>query len=78
MDTVNKLKEKDKKKNDDHDGSSAASTPFSGSGTTKTTSASIIKNSTGTVAYASVSNEAQAARDIQIALHAYSKVIYST
>jgi hypothetical protein len=78
MDTVNKLKEKDKKKNDDHNRSSAASAPFSGSGTTKTTSVSITKNSTGTVTYASVSNKAQAARDIQIALHAYSKVIYST
>jgi hypothetical protein len=67
MDTVNKLKEK--KKNDDHEGSSAP--PVFGA------PPSIAKKSTGTVAYAPVSNEAQAAKDIQIALHAYSKVKYS-
>lgn len=66
MDTVNKLKEKEKKKNDDREQSSEA------------TSVSVAKNSTGKVAYACVSNEAQAAKDIQIALHAYSKVKYFT
>jgi hypothetical protein len=70
MDTVNKSKEKEKKKNDDHEKSSAAPS--------RATSASTAKNSTGTVAYAPMSNEAQAAKDIQIALHAYSKVKYST
>ncbi|CAF5220761.1 unnamed protein product, partial [Rotaria magnacalcarata] len=35
--------------------------------------ATVVKNSTETVAYAPMSNEAQAARGIQIALHAYSK-----
>ncbi|CAF4339429.1 unnamed protein product [Rotaria magnacalcarata] len=37
--------------------------------------ATVVKNSTETVAYAPMSNEAQAARGIQIALHAYSKVV---
>ena len=75
MDTVNKLKETEKKKNDDQKRSSAA--PSSGafsSGTPLAISASITTKSSGTVAYAPVSNEAQAAKDIQIALHAYSKV----
>ena len=79
MDTVNKLKETEKKKNADQKRSSA--TPSFGalpSGTPLATSASIAKRSSGTVAYAPVSNEAQAATDIQIALHAYSKVKYST
>ncbi|CAF4015215.1 unnamed protein product, partial [Rotaria magnacalcarata] len=32
-------------------------------------------NSTSSITYTAVSNEAQAAKDIQIALHAYSKVV---
>jgi hypothetical protein len=76
MDTVNKLKEKEKKKNDGHTGSRAvSSSPFV---TQKVVLPAVTKNSIDAVAYASVSNEAQAARDIQIALNAYSKVIYST
>ncbi len=53
-----------KKKNDDREGSTKAPS-------------SSAKNSTEIVAYTPVSNEAQAAKDIQIALHAYSKVKYS-
>ncbi|CAF0713302.1 unnamed protein product [Adineta steineri] len=65
MDTINKLKEKNKEKNDDHQASiKASSTPMA-------------KNSMNITAYIPVSNEAQAAYDIQIALHSYSKVIYS-
>ncbi|CAF4224785.1 unnamed protein product [Adineta steineri] len=65
MDTINKLKEKNKEKNDDQQASiKASSTPMA-------------KNSTNITAYIPVSNEAQAAYDIQIALHSYSKVIYS-
>ncbi|CAF4250889.1 unnamed protein product, partial [Rotaria sordida] len=71
MDTVNKLKEKDKKRHDDHLEQNAASS--SASVRPKVTLTSTIQNSTDKVAYAPVSNEAQAARDIQIALHAYSK-----
>ncbi|CAF1440165.1 unnamed protein product [Rotaria sordida] len=73
MDTVNKLKEKDKKRHDDHLEQNAASS--SASVRPKVTLTSIIQNSTDKVAYAPVSNEAQAAKDIQIALHAYSKVV---
>ncbi|CAF1456934.1 unnamed protein product [Rotaria sordida] len=73
MDTVNKLKEKDKKRHDDHSEQNAASS--SASVRPKVTLTSTIQNSTDKVAYAPVSNEAQAARDIQIALHAYSKVV---
>ncbi|CAF0759358.1 unnamed protein product [Adineta steineri] len=65
MDTINKLKEKNKEESDDHQASVKASlTPMA-------------KNSMNTTAYAPVSNEAQAANDIQIALHSYSKVKYS-
>jgi hypothetical protein len=64
MDTVNKIKEKEKKKNDDRERSTEAPS-------------SSAWNSTETVAYTPVSNEVQAAKDIQIALHAYSKVKYS-
>ncbi len=64
MDTVNKLKEKEKKKNDDHERSTTAPS-------------SSVNNSTETVTYTSVSNEVQAAKDIQIALYAYSKVTYA-
>ncbi|CAF1619586.1 unnamed protein product [Rotaria sp. Silwood1] len=73
MDTVNKFKEKDKKKNDAHGGTNALSASLS----PNPASTAIAKKSPGTVAYASMSNEAQAAQDIQIALHAYSKVKYS-
>ncbi|CAF3449028.1 unnamed protein product, partial [Rotaria sp. Silwood2] len=69
MDTVNKLKEMNKKKNDVHDETNALSASLSSKGA----STAIAKNSPDTVAYASMSNEAQAAQDIQIALHAYSK-----
>ncbi|CAF4195164.1 unnamed protein product, partial [Rotaria sp. Silwood2] len=69
MDTVNKLKEMNKKKNDVHDETNALSASLSSKGA----STAIAKNSADTVAYASMSNEAQAAQDIQIALHAYSK-----
>ncbi|CAF0736558.1 unnamed protein product [Adineta steineri] len=62
MDTINKLKEKNKEKNDDQQASiKASSTPMA-------------KNSTNITAYIPVSNEAQAAYDIQIALHSYSKL----
>ena len=61
MDTVNKLKHDEKKKNDETNKST-------------TTSVSVVKISTSAVSYAAVSNEVQAAKDIQIALHAYSKV----
>jgi len=62
--TLNKIKEKEKKKNDDRERSTKAPS-------------SSAWNSTETVAYTPVSNEAQAGKDIQIALHAYSKVKYS-
>ncbi|CAF3238704.1 unnamed protein product, partial [Rotaria sp. Silwood2] len=70
MDTVNKLKEKDKKKNNVHDERNALSASLSSKGA----STAIGKNSADTVAYAPMSNEAQAAQDIQNALHAYSKL----
>ena len=66
MDTVNKSKEKEMNKNDNRQQP------------TTTKSIWIPKNnSTETVTYATVSNEVQAAKDIQIALHAYSKVNFT-
>ncbi|CAF1324971.1 unnamed protein product [Rotaria magnacalcarata] len=75
MDTVNNIKEKNKKKNDERGGIYAASPPsftFSSLGTPSTL---VPTNSTSSITYTAVSNEAQAAKDIQIALHAYSKVV---
>ncbi|CAF1324106.1 unnamed protein product [Rotaria magnacalcarata] len=65
MDTVNKLKEKVKDKSNDQKGSSSA----------KSWASTVVTNSTEAVTYAPMSNEAQAAVGIQIALHAYSKVV---
>ncbi|CAF0736670.1 unnamed protein product [Adineta steineri] len=65
MDTINKLKENNKEKSDDHQASVKAS------------STAVAKNSTDIVINIPVSNEDQAANDIQIALHSYSKVKYS-
>ncbi|CAF4609538.1 unnamed protein product, partial [Rotaria socialis] len=73
MDTVNNIKENNKKKNDEHGEINAAS--FSPFGSTRIRSTPAAKNSTSSVTYTAVSNEAQAAKDIQIALHAYSKVV---
>ncbi|CAF4989926.1 unnamed protein product, partial [Rotaria magnacalcarata] len=75
MDTVNNIKEKNKKKNDERGGIYAASPPsftFSSLGTPSTL---VPTNSTSSITYTAVSNEAQSAKDIQIALHAYSKVM---
>ncbi|UJR16782.1 hypothetical protein I4U23_003681 [Adineta vaga] len=75
MDTVNKIKEKNKKENNaDNQPSIAASASVNFS---KVAVLPNLKTSTtsSTIAYASVSNEAQAAMDIQIALHSYSKVV---
>ncbi|CAF4327530.1 unnamed protein product [Adineta steineri] len=84
MDTVNKLKKEDKKQNDEQNRSTATS-PFAFGTSTVTLPplfgnsavrlASVAKTTIPTAPYATVSNEAQAAIDIQIALHAYSKVV---
>ena len=66
MDTVNQLKEKKRKKDDNYQRSTTK--PVSAASTFAT------MNSTATVPYTPVTNEAQAAIDIQIALYAYFKV----
>ncbi|CAF4552758.1 unnamed protein product [Rotaria sp. Silwood2] len=73
MDTVNKFKDREQKKKDERGGSSATSS--STSLDPKVPITTVTNDSTSTVAYTSVSNEVQAAMDIQIALHAYSKVV---
>ncbi|CAF1200933.1 unnamed protein product [Adineta steineri] len=73
MDTVNKLKEEDKKKNDEPNRS--ATTTSSIFGSIPGMSGSAARNTIPTEPYTAVSNEAQSARKIQIALHAYSKVV---
>ncbi|CAF1183076.1 unnamed protein product [Adineta steineri] len=72
MDTVNKLEE-DKKKNDEPNRS--ATTTSSIFGSLPGMSGSAARNTIPTEPYTTVSNEAQNARKIQIALHAYSKVV---
>lgn len=76
MDTVNKLKENEKKKKvETNKPTTTAPSPF---GAVSVASAPVVKPSTLAVSYGAVSNEAQSAIDIQIALHAYSKVRYSS
>ncbi|CAF1582859.1 unnamed protein product [Rotaria magnacalcarata] len=75
MDTVNNIKEKNKKKNDERGGINAASPLSFTFGSLGTPSTLVPTNSTSSITYTAVSNEAQAAKDIQIALHAYSKVV---
>ena len=72
MDTVNKLKEKSTPENDKSNRSTTMA-PLQ-SGVPRGKYAPVSKNSTLAVPFADVSNEVQAAEDIQIALHAYSKV----
>lgn len=73
MDTVNKLKEKDNKQNEDRNESNTSPFVF----ITKVSSIPVTKTSSAAVAYSSVSNETQAAVDIQNALHAYATVNHS-
>lgn len=70
MDTVNKLRQKD----EDQPVQSTPNTSVFTFGIQRDSSANTTGNRAGINTYAPVSNEAQAARDIQIALHAYSKV----